>query len=454
MPGSVVLSILEGPLTGQTFDFDCCDIFLFGRAANCHLCLPDDPFVSSYHCIMVIEPPDVRIRDLGSLNGTYVNGKKQGGRRPEQSSIQGRRLVFPEVLLKDGDMVQVGRTRFVVSIQTPPRSTMVIRCVSCKAPIAGSRDVMDAGDWLCSRCQRKASENPQHFLRTMLHQGLTVRGYRTGEQLADYKLEERLAEGGMGFVHLARSKVDGSRVVLKVLHSELAASEHNRKSFLREMMVLRKLEHPNVVQYKDYGDVGNTFFFVMEYCNRGTLEEMAAGQAGPLPWDRVAPLMLDVLRGLDYAHRRGIVHRDLKPGNVFLHDGGNGTAAKVGDFGLAKSFQRAGLSRMTVVGEYAGTYNFMAREQLTNFKYAKPACDVWSTGATFYHLLTQEFPRTAVPERDPIDVVLEDQIVPIQKRGVDVPRAVAKVINRSLSSDLERRYPAAGDMLHALEKVL
>ena len=114
----------------------------------------------------------------------------------------------------------------------------------------------------------------------------------------------------------------------------------------------------------------------------------------------------------------------------------------------------AGFSGMTATGSYAGTYPFMPREQVTNFKYVKPVSDVWAMGATLYHMLTNRYPRDFVRGRDPIEVILRGEIVPIRKRLTSFPRSVAEVIDRSLANKAEDRYQDAGEMLQALRKVL
>jgi serine/threonine protein kinase len=113
--------------------------------------------------------------------------------------------------------------------------------------------------------------------------------------------------------------------------------------------------------------------------------------------------------------RKAFVHRDLKPSNILLSFAQNDVVAKLSDFGLAKSFERAGLSGLTLTGNYAGTPYFLPRKQITNFKYVKPVSDVWSMGATIYNMLTGTFPYHFTKGRDPIDVILNDNIVPIRQ---------------------------------------
>jgi serine/threonine protein kinase len=131
-----------------------------------------------------------------------------------------------------------------------------------------------------------------------------------------------------------------------------------------------------------------------------------------------------------------------------------GLQAKIADLGLAKSFTAAGLSGMTITGHFAGTYQYMAREQLTQFKFVQPASDIWSIGATFYHALTGRLPHDFPPGKDPAKVVLQDAVVPIRQREASIPKPVAEVIDRSLAIQPADRYINAGEMKKALAAAL
>ena len=144
------------------------------------------------------------------------------------------------------------------------------------------------------------------------------------------------------------------------------------------------------------------------------------------------------------------MHRDLKPQNILLSRG----EVRLSDFGLAKSFQQAGLSGMSMTGSYAGTPVFMPREQITNFKYVKPVSDVWSMGATIYNLLTGTFPYPFSKDRDPIDVILNDDIVPIGQRDKTLPKNLCAVLDKALEKKAKDRYQTAAEMLAAMKKSL
>jgi serine/threonine protein kinase len=192
----------------------------------------------------------------------------------------------------------------------------------------------------------------------------------------------------------------------------------------------------------------------MEFASGGSMDRWMKRQGGKVPLAEAAPIMLQCLDGLAHAHRHGFIHRDLKPQNILLHQRQGQWTAKITDFGLAKSFAVAGLSGMTATGGAAGTYKYMPREQLTDFKYIGPASDVWSIAATFYHLLTGCLPLDFPPGKDPVAVLLGSEPALIRSREPGLPAAVAAVLDLALTVDRGERYPTAVEMKVALEKAL
>ena len=150
-------------------------------------------------------------------------------------------------------------------------------------------------------------------------------------------------------------------------------------------------------------------FFTLEYCDGGSVDRLMVRRGGKLAIGEAVPIILQTLDGLDYAHNaeipnvklkdgsigrgRGLVHRDLKPQNLFLCTVGGTQVAKLGDYGLAKAFDMAGLSGHTYTGEVAGTPQFMPRQQVLRFKDLRPEADVWAIAAALYNMLTGRFPR-------------------------------------------------------------
>jgi serine/threonine protein kinase len=154
---------------------------------------------------------------------------------------------------------------------------------------------------------------------------------------------------------------------------------------------------------------------------------------------------------LDYAHSQGYVHRDVKPTNLLAFRGKEGKLhIKLADFGLAKSFENAGLSGMTGSRETRGTIVYMPPEQLLDSRSAGPASDIYSTGATLYRLLTGSAPYDAVHLSDALSAILNSDPVPIRKRNSRISPELAALVERSLARDPADRFATAAEMGDAL----
>ncbi len=284
-----------------------------------------------------------------------------------------------------------------------------------------------------------------------------------------YTILRILGEGGFGRVYLARHDQTGEQVALKVILPEIIDRDRDSiKQFLREMANTKALNHPNIVHMRDCGYYDNIFFLTLEYCNGGSLEDLIR-QRGKLPIDEALPIILQVLDGLEYAHKaeishvkladgnfgraEGLVHRDLNPRNIFFAKTNGICIAKIGDFGLAKAFDLAGLSGLTQTDESAGTPHFMPRQQVLNFKYAKPEVDIWATAACLYYMLTGKFPRDFISE-DPWEEVLNTQAVPIRERDPSIPDKLAELIDLALVDNPKIHFKNATDFKHELLKTL
>lgn len=478
MRGRVTLTALEGPLRGKQFVFDEHDTFLFGRAADCHARLDEaDRSASRYQFVLEVNPPEACIRDLGSLNGTFVNDEQIGRRDRAESADAARQRSFPTRALQQGDRIRAGG--WLLSVQ----AEVLLRCPACGA---SSGEFVAADDPravirpLCQACQIKCRQ-VQATGETTIHRPAETVLLQPAETvlaatqvpgraerpvapaaavesgtppIPGYTLVKPLGSGGMGTVHLARRASDGKAVAVKVMLPRAAVDDLTRQMFLREIETTRSLAHPNIVEFIDSGAVGSSFFVALEYCSEGSLSDLQKRRGGRLPLGEAGPLMMDALAGLAHAHRNGFVHRDVKPPNILLAPGSRRTVAKVADMGLSKSYAKAGLSGMTQTGGYAGSYPFMPVEQMTNFKFAKPSGDVWSIGATFFHLLTGAFPREEKPGQDPVAAILKGEIAPIRKQVSDLPALVAEVIDRALRNQATERYADASEMWTALGQAL
>lgn len=424
---TVTLTLVRGRLDPARYEYDERTTCVLGRSADCSPRLPDDEHhstVSRHHCLIDINPPDVRIRDFGSMNGTFVNGTKIGQREKGQSPESGAAVRYPEHDLADGDEIRLGNTVLRVGISAPPAAA------PAPAPVRGGAEPSDVA----------------RLLLDLAHSGRPDLA-----PIAGYELLRELGRGGMGAVYLARHGASGRQVALKVMLPKVAGNAHARARFLREAELTGALRHPNIAALYDSGFADGSFYFTTEYCTGGSLDRLLARNRGRLDTARAVGIAVQVLEGLEHAHGQAVVHRDLTPSNILLQEAGDGsTTAKVADFGIAKAFDQAGLSGLTRTGVTAGKPHFMPRQQVVNFKKAAPAVDVWALAACLYHALTGHTPRDFPRDKDPWQVVLQSPAVPIRRRDPRVPQALASVIDGALTERPEIGCQSAAELRRAL----
>ena len=453
MTNRVLISSTAGPMKGKAFAFDEHDAFLFGRLDECHCCLPDDPLISRRHFMVEVNPPDARIRDFGSLNGTYVNDKKIGSREKGETPEQGQARKYPEVDLNDGDTIRAGDTVFSVKIECKQAAGPLL-CAQCGKDVAGEVGGRQVGSYICQACRQSMEMDPAQILRDMLAKEAGKPAQKDGlPVIAGYRIKRRVGIGGYGAVYLAEGEANGQRVAIKVMLARVAVDEQARTKFSREIELLTGLRHENVVAVYDSGSAGSAFYFVMEHCPGGSVADYMEAQGGKLSVETALPIMRQALQGLAFAHAKSVVHRDMKPQNILLAGTPAAPIAKIADLGLAKNFERAGLSGHTMTGAYAGTPIYMPKEQLTGYKYVKPVSDVWSLGATFYNMLTGATPREFSKGCDPLEVILKGEIIPIRQRDPSVSAGLAEVLDKAIQTSPKDRYADAGEMLEALQEV-
>lgn len=438
----VTLEAVSGTLSPRVFTVEERTTCVIGRASDCEPRIADDQahsVVSRHHCLLDINPPYIRIRDFGSRNGTFVNGTRIGQREPGQTPVEAAAVIFPEYDLSDGDEIRLGPVTIRVGIQQArdsgqdrTRVRLARPCACCGLDTGDYLDMMGAGgeDRICASCR----EDPEAVARCLLR--LARAGNPALGLLAKYDLAGELGRGGLGAVYLVRHVATGEEIALKLMLPRSAGTASGRARFLREATLASSLRHQNIVESYGALAAAGAYCFTSEYCRGGSLSQVLRRAGGRMPADQAVPLIVQVLDGLVYAHRSGIIHRDLTPGNILLGTDDTGaTVAKVGDFGLGKLFDQAGLSGLTHTGDAAGTPAYVPRQQVINFRYAKPAVDVWAAAACLYRMLTGTTPRDFPPGRDPWHIVLDQPAMPIRRRDPAIPALLAEIIDRALHDD-------------------
>jgi len=405
----VRLRVTGGLAKPREFIFDDHDIFVLGRSTRCHCCMPDDPFLSENHFLLEINPPECALLDLGSMNGTYVNGVRRGVRKKGEAAQEAAKN-SEKIPIKNGDRISAGKMQMEVIVEDtePAQPPPAARGAARLCPAFPGIDV-----------------------------------------------ERELGSGGMGKVYLGRFTGGGDLVAVKTMALwEGASQEKQFQYFQREIEATKALKHPNIVHFYGSGRFDGGVYFILEYCNAGSVSALMGRLGGPVPLPQAAPIMLQAVEALDYAHKQGIVHRDIKPANLLLRDDGKGLTAKISDFGLSKNFRLAGMSGVTETGAMGGSIAFVSREQLLNFRFTQPVSDIFSIGATFYTMLTGRRVYDLESVKEPLEAVLRGLIIPMAKRDPDLPERLCGVIDRAVSVDSKDRHQSAAELKADLLGVL
>lgn len=513
----VVLEVVDGIDKGKRFEIERNepDNISAGRSKKDYAFFGDensqlqisgkDKYLSRWHFLLQIRPPNCYIRHIGQTNPTYINDFSKG------KGIQ------KTVTIKHGDVIKAGKTYLKVHIcQNKEEEKGKYYCVGCQKEVpdfAGNFFDTEKYDVLCPDCKKKREiKNKQHAQQRESKKCSCVKCKEDITEMADtdgrakelqdvamymckgcvsdekeerhgkvhkYILLSKLGHGGMGVVYKAWHKPTGRLVALKKILPEIEMIQKALLLFQREISVMHGLAHPNIVRLYESGTYWGKPYFVCEYLTGGSVEDMLLEMKRPFSVRDACTIILDVLEGLAFAHQKGIVHRDISPANMLFasrsysksdtQTGANGCGkVKLSDMGLSKSYELAGQSySITQDGESAGKLLYMAPEQFDNYKYVKPPADVYSVGVSLYYMLTgkfpYEFPSTLdmimgflldKKMKDPIEIVLKDKPVPIRNINKDIPEPLAQVVDKALNKNAGNRYPSAREMKQAIEKAM
>jgi Tol biopolymer transport system component len=252
----------------------------------------------------------------------------------------------------------------------------------------------------------------------------------------------------MGDVYLATDLHLDRPVAVKVLRSGTVGNEAARKRFRREALALSRFSHPNIATIHDFDSQDDVDFLVMEYVPGLDLHELI--KQGPMAEDEIVRLGLQLVSGLDAAHREGILHRDLKPANIRVTPDGH---LKILDFGLAKLLGTEGRDlisdTLTRDGRLVGTLAYMAPEQLRG-ENADERTDVYSAGVLLYEMVTGRRPHDQSSGAQLIDAIRYEEPEPPRNLRPDLSEPLERVILRAIERKREDRHASAYELADAL----
>jgi serine/threonine protein kinase len=270
-----------------------------------------------------------------------------------------------------------------------------------------------------------------------------------------YVILSLISEGGMGAVYRALQLPVEREVAFKVLRTELKDSDNGRDRFIREARAVSRLNHPNIITLYDFGfEDGKHPYMVMEYAPGKSLARWLKTEQ--VTTDRILRITAQILSALNEAHQHGIVHRDLKPENMIISPKGNDPdRVKLLDFGIARMINEGATKGLTREGEVFGTPDYMAPEQAQGKKSIGPPADIYAVGIMLWEMVCGECPFTAPTPLAVLFMHINDPLPELRPRaGVEVPPALAEMIQRATSKDPQQRYQTAGEMLAEIHSFL
>lgn len=385
-----------------------------GTETNCRI---QDPSISRRHCQITNCARGLLIADLGSSNGTYVNGQR----------------IASWVALNSGDMIVLGQNQVEIYGNAP--QPMRHACTGCgreihPAEFTQGRVRQDvSGRLICVACMNKMDFDPH--------------------MIDGYVIESKLGQGAFGAVFRARQTNSGLVVALKTVRPQLIQNDKDLARFKREASAGATLVHPNIIRVYDNDECNGIHYIAMEFVDGREVAKLIE-QYGRIDTGYTLRVGIQIANALQHAFERSIVHRDIKPENVLVTPQGH---AKLVDFGLAKNFQSSGVSGLTAPGEGMGTLAYMPPEQLDNALMADQRSDIYSLGASLYHMLCGKRPFNEKTTRQFIMKILNKMPPPVNELNPAVPPELAAILERAMAKEPEERFATPQEFEHALKGV-
>ncbi|MGH3276452.1 MAG: protein kinase domain-containing protein [Streptosporangiaceae bacterium] len=269
-----------------------------------------------------------------------------------------------------------------------------------------------------------------------------------GRRIAGYQIESELGRGGMAIVYRARDVNLGRVVALKVLAPQLARDDSFRQRFIRESRAAAAVDHPHIIPVYEAGEADGELFIAMRYVSTGDVRTLLDSRR-MLPVARVVSIVAQVASALDAAHARGLVHRDVKPANMLLAESADGGSDHVylSDFGLSK--QSLAAISLTATGQFLGTLDYVAPEQIEG-RPVDGRADLYALACATVEMLTGFPPFRRAENIALMYAQLSEPPPKLRERRPELPAAVDQVMGRALAKSPGDRYPGCADFAAAL----
>ena len=268
------------------------------------------------------------------------------------------------------------------------------------------------------------------------------------QQIPGYKILGKLGAGAMAAVFKAKQLSLDRKVAIKVLPGKLSENADYVEMFYKEGKAAAKLNHPNIVGAYDVGEAGGFHYFVMEYVEGHTLfDELAKGKI--FEEEEAVGIIIQIARALEHAHRQGLIHRDVKPKNIMVDTNGR---VKLADMGLARLTNDPETAQAEA-GRAFGTPYYISPEQIRGRVDIDARADLYSLGATLYHLVTGKVPFEGPTPAAVMHKHLKDALVPPDHVNTNLSAGLGEVVEVMMAKSRRHRYPSASDLLVDLEAI-
>ncbi len=267
--------------------------------------------------------------------------------------------------------------------------------------------------------------------------------------LSSYQIIEPVGQGSMGMVYKAKQLSMDRIVALKILQPQLAQNKEFIDRFHREARIAARLSHNNIVQAIDSGEFAGHHYFVMEFVDGTTIkEELESGRV--FSEQEALRIVYQIAEALDHAHQRGLIHRDVKPENIMLTRDGT---AKLADLGLARLTADEQLAE-SERGMAMGTPYYIAPEQVRGEVDVDIRADIYSLGATLYHMVTGRVPYTGSNVIEVMQKHLRGRLVPPDHLNTSLSGGLGEVVETMMARDRDQRYASPKDLLIDLKQLM
>lgn len=268
------------------------------------------------------------------------------------------------------------------------------------------------------------------------------------QQVPGYQILQKIGAGAMASVYKARQLSLDRIVAIKVLPARLSEDPEFVARFQKEGRAAAKLNHNNIVQAIDVGEYAGHHYFIMEFVDGKTVYDVMATKR-VYEEKEALRLIIQIARALEHAHAKGFIHRDVKPKNIMITKDGT---AKLADMGLARQAADAEAAEAEK-GRAYGTPYYISPEQIRGVVDVDFRADIYSLGATFYHMITGKVPFDGPSPTAIMHKHLKEPLVPPDHVNTKISTGIAEVIERAMAKDREVRYQSTTDLLLDLERV-